>query len=306
MLLRRQRQLDPIVVEAASEVSIVNSIVPFTPESVGLKLGQTAIRLSLADDVDSTSSIVLRHNTFFATGPGENNSVVSNELATDLSSGEIAIANNILVITGSDVGAIHDNRPIGSEGELNVFSGTNLVDVGRGTNAAGMLRGRIIEADPLLDDALCIPGNSPAVNTGDDLGEGAVTVDIRGLPRPGVTNPASSEVDLGACEFQGDLFVGPFLRGDCNGDGDISSGGVLTDVIFLLEFDILGNGEVRCRASCDYNGDGAVGSADTITDVIYFLTFSILGGPPPPAPFPTPGASTSPEDLRLGCLEPSP
>ena len=77
-----------------------------------------------------------------------------------------------------------------------------------------------------------------------------------------------------------DVWVPSFLRGDCDGDGQVS--GQVSDALFLLGFNFLGSPEPSCLAACDANGDGAVRSG--VADAIYLLTASFLGGPPPPAP----------------------
>jgi hypothetical protein len=94
--------------------------------------------------------------------------------------------------------------------------------------------------------------------------------------------------------------AGPFLRGDCNGDGQVA--GQVTDAVFLLNFNFTGGPEPPCLAACDANGDGQV--SGQVTDAIYLLQFNFLGGPAPPAPFPECGASRRSEDERLGCAEP--
>ena len=168
--------------------------------------------------------------------------------------------------------------------------------------------GTVITEDPKLDaTGRLTEFSAAAINSGEDLG---FTEDIDGEPRPstglGCDDNEAPGPDLGADEFQGDATcgVGPFIRGDCDLDGDTSSAAIITDVIFTLTWDQLGGETPGCLAACDYNGDGLVGSIDTTTDVIYLLTFSLLGGSPPPAPFPDAGLSASEGDLALGCDTP--
>ncbi len=92
--------------------------------------------------------------------------------------------------------------------------------------------------------------------------------------------------------------IGPFLRGDCNGDGAI--GGV-TDAVFLLNFNFLGGGSPPCLAACDSNGDGEAGG---VTDAVYLLGFNFLGGQQPPPPFPECSPSDLVTDEALGCQTP--
>jgi hypothetical protein len=94
--------------------------------------------------------------------------------------------------------------------------------------------------------------------------------------------------------------LGPFLRGDCNGDRQVA--GSVTDAVFLLNFNFSGGSAPPCLAACDANGDGQV--TGQVTDAVYLLQFNFLGGPPPPAPFPECAASRRSEDERLGCAEP--
>ena len=92
-----------------------------------------------------------------------------------------------------------------------------------------------------------------------------------------------------------------FLRGDCNGDGNVT--GTVADAVFLLQFNFLGGTRPSCMAACDANGDGDVGGQ--VGDSIYILTFNFLGGPPPPQPFPECGTSDLEADTALRCVETS-
>jgi hypothetical protein len=94
--------------------------------------------------------------------------------------------------------------------------------------------------------------------------------------------------------------LGPFLRGDCNGDGQVA--GSVTDAVFLLNHNFSGGSAPPCLAACDANGDGQV--TGQVTDAVFLLQFNFLGGPAPPAPFPECAASRRSEDERLGCAEP--
>jgi uncharacterized repeat protein (TIGR03803 family) len=87
-----------------------------------------------------------------------------------------------------------------------------------------------------------------------------------------------------------------FLRGDCNSDGEVR--GLVTDAVFLLNFNFLGGTRPSCFAACDANGDGQV--SGVVTDAVYLLSFNFLGGPAPPEPFPGCGGGTE-ADTALGC-----
>jgi hypothetical protein len=91
-----------------------------------------------------------------------------------------------------------------------------------------------------------------------------------------------------------------FIRGDCNGDGEVA--GSVTDAVFFLQFNFLGGPEPGCLAACDSDGDGA--ATGQVTDAVHILQFSFLGGPAPPAPFPLCGPGDLPGDAALGCKAP--
>jgi hypothetical protein len=103
---------------------------------------------------------------------------------------------------------------------------------------------------------------------------------------------------LDECESGGTLFV----RGDCNQDGEVQ--GVITDAVFLLNFNFLEGREPECLAACDANGDGQV--LGVVTDAVHLLTYNFLGGPAPAAPFPACGPGQREGDETLGCAVPPP
>ena len=70
----------------------------------------------------------------------------------------------------------------------------------------------------------------------------------------------------------------PFVRGDCNGDGNHD----IADGVFLLNYLFQDGPTPGCQAACDANGDGMTDSSDAI----YIFNYRFLDGPPPPAPFP--------------------
>ena len=91
--------------------------------------------------------------------------------------------------------------------------------------------------------------------------------------------------------------VGPFLRGDCNQDGD--NLGSPTDGIFLLSFLFAGGVAPTCLAACDFDADGEVSGSPT--DALYFFNFNFLGGPAMLPPIRDCDHSERPEDAELGC-----
>jgi len=117
--------------------------------------------------------------------------------------------------------------------------------------------------------------------------------------QPDAIWPEDSWLDLGENEFEEicepeapDGAVGPFLRGDSNGDSNVD----LSDAISILRFLFLGADEPNCQATADSNGDGNV----DITDAIYSLAFLFLGGDALPAPTEC-GISELESDISLGC-----
>ena len=94
--------------------------------------------------------------------------------------------------------------------------------------------------------------------------------------------------------------VGPFIRGDCNGDGNVI--GQVGDAVYVLNFNFTGGPVPTCLAACDSNADGNV--IGQVGDAIYTLNFNFLGGPAIPAPFPECATSTAEDDVALGCETP--
>jgi len=146
-----------------------------------------------------------------------------------------------------------------------------------------------------------LKAGGPAVDGGVLLDE--EPEDIDGDARPGGQLPDAGADELGGLPSCADgvTTVGPFVRGDCNGDGAVA--GQVTDVIFMLKYSF-GGGEkkVPCLAACDANGDGLFGGS--VTDPIYLLQYDFLGGTPPPPPFAACGNGSRPGDAALGCEKP--
>ena len=90
--------------------------------------------------------------------------------------------------------------------------------------------------------------------------------------------------------------VGPFTRGDCDGNGVV--GGSPTDAIVLLRWAFQDGTPPSCIAACDAEANGSVG----VTDAIRVLRFSFQGGLPPDAPFPECATSRRASDGVLGCM----
>jgi hypothetical protein len=128
-----------------------------------------------------------------------------------------------------------------------------------------------------------------------DWGSQAIVWFANASAGPGPDADGNGVID--SCEPRGPSFI----RGDCNSDGQVI--GVVTDAVFLLNFNFVGGQRPRCLAACDANGDGQV--TGVVTDAVYLLTYNFLGGSRPAAPFPACGPGELPRDGTLGCgLEP--
>ena len=111
--------------------------------------------------------------------------------------------------------------------------------------------------------------------------------------RSGGPAPVANICDLAVVPLQEGPEV-PFLRGDCDSDGDSCSG--VNDALELLNWLFLGRAAPPCLAACDPDGNGKL----ELADAIYGLNFCFKGTTPPVAPFPECGAGTE-LDGALGC-----
>jgi hypothetical protein len=105
--------------------------------------------------------------------------------------------------------------------------------------------------------------------------------------------------DLTAADYQvtePPAAVGPFLRGDADGNG--VAAGRINDAVVLIRFSFFAGPQPPCLAAGDADSSGSV---EGITDPLYLLNYNFLSGPPPPAPFPLCGTSSAADDVRLGC-----
>ena len=112
----------------------------------------------------------------------------------------------------------------------------------------------------------------------------------------GVDNDCDEVTD--ANDSDCDPRVGPFVRGDCDGNGVV--GGSPTEAIVLLNFAFRGGKPPGCLAACDAEANGSLG----ITDGLRILRHSFLGIGMPDPPFPECTESTLAADLALGCETP--
>ncbi len=88
--------------------------------------------------------------------------------------------------------------------------------------------------------------------------------------------------------------IGPFVRGDVDGDGALRGP---SDVIFLLRYLFSSGDAVPCAAAADANSDGTLSVADAVRLLLYLYR----SGPAPAAPFPLCGAGFTVGDGELGC-----
>ena len=172
--------------------------------------------------------------------------------------------------------------------------------------AATALRFTALVSDGLLDIRIVDKGAGNPPQNASIKGVAVVALEPAGPPveEPLVLDwPMLREAtfSFGWPELEGvvaeaNALVPTFVRGDCDGDGDVSA--TVTDAVFLLAFLFLGGAEPPCLAACDVNGDGDVGGS--VTDAVRLLTHRFLGGDSPPPPFPNcgPGFET---DAALGC-----
>src|SRR6185503_12294969 len=83
----------------------------------------------------------------------------------------------------------------------------------------------------------------------------------------------------------------PFIRGEVVQDLDRD----LSDVLGILGYLFLGQGEPACLEAADVDDSGEV----DLSDAVNLLNYLFLGGSPPPPPFPACGPDPTPD--ALGC-----
>ena len=73
-----------------------------------------------------------------------------------------------------------------------------------------------------------------------------------------------------------ELICPGFIRGDCDGDGDLER--CVNDALTQLNWCFLGSAEPPCIAACDTDGDG---DACSVSNAVFLLSWCFLGGPSP-------------------------
>lgn len=172
----------------------------------------------------------------------------------------------------------------------------------------------ITSADPVLGCSVDVTWNLAGVYTSISvLRDGVVVLSLPGTATSAVVQLAvdvdSQQICLEATDECGAPIAAtvccdvtclpgtPYIRGDCNVDGGIDIG----DVISLLNVLFAGAGPAACDDACDNNDDGGF----DISDGVYLLSTLFSSGPPPPPPHPACGIDTTSDALDcddfLGC-----
>ncbi|MFP6631072.1 MAG: hypothetical protein VCD16_00385 [Planctomycetota bacterium] len=88
--------------------------------------------------------------------------------------------------------------------------------------------------------------------------------------------------------------VGPFIRGDVNGDGALD----IADASFVFNYLFLGGEGSTCVSAMNSNAEDG---PPNLTAGVFLLNFLFMGGSAPPAPYPECDSSSLQIDLDLGC-----
>lgn len=176
---------------------------------------------------------------------------------------------------------------------------TNQRILNRSPNQAqGILEGNITVAqaswfEDLPSGDFHLKDDSLALDKGVLLSE--LSEDFDGDARHAGQFPDPGADESGSWSVCGTSTLGPFIRGDYNGDGSVA--GQVTDAVFLLRSIFAGGSQPTCLAACDGNGDGEI----DVTDAVFLLQFNFLGGRLPSHPFPECGPGETAADQALGC-----
>ncbi len=101
---------------------------------------------------------------------------------------------------------------------------------------------------------------------------------------------ADSRIASTSIEITNTSQVAGFVRGDSNGDGEVAISDAVKTLLYLFVGDT-----IDCEDAADANDDGRL----NLVDPVGTLEYLFQTGAPPPAPFPTPGEDTTPDEL--GC-----
>ena len=133
----------------------------------------------------------------------------------------------------------------------------------------------------------------------DDVGVTTTLAFEDGLSDPPVSNRINVDLEELTVETVDASIIleprsGLFLRGDCDGSGDVFA---IIDVLYLLLFGFAGGPAPPCMKAADTNDNGDVFA---IIDGLYLLQWQFTGGQDPPAPGPE-ECGTDPTDDDLTC-----
>jgi hypothetical protein len=105
--------------------------------------------------------------------------------------------------------------------------------------------------------------------------------------------PVDAEISelIALVSFTDDSVPGQFIRGDSDGDGELS----IADPVRTLNYLFLGTVALSCLDAADANDSGGI----DLSDATFTLGFMFNGDRAPPAPFP--GKGSDPTSDSLGC-----
>lgn len=228
----------------------------------------------------------------------------------DIVSGTLGAPSNV---AGYSFGVCHDQALLAL---VNVLPGSDLKEAKNGfppdfyvddqtpQNGAGWTVGVIIDT---LGVNTLDPGVDFELNEAfyDLIGpEGSVAVlefcDTLGTPIvQTLITVANSGNAVTPVQESGEQRIGffDFVRGDCDGDGDVQ----ISDAVFALEYLFPQSGSVNppgCQPACDANDDDTLDLGDVIAGVV-----AVFGQPSVPLPSPYPGCGTDPTPGSLNCVQ---
>lgn len=171
--------------------------------------------------------------------------------------------------------------PTGLQAEENI----GVVDLDWDDNSEPDLAGyNLYRDDELLAAELAESSFSDTAVTDGDTYTYTVTAIDRSANESAPSSPVEATPQLPP--------VGPFVRGDTNGDTRVD----IADAIWELSYLFTGGRAPGCTAATDSNGDGRI----NVADPIYTLNWLFSAGPRSPAPNSC-GLSSAEGDIALGC-----
>jgi subtilisin family serine protease len=157
------------------------------------------------------------------------------------------------------------------------------------------IHGADLDGDQLVDIVLEQPLSPAVLEVLRNLSHRPRSTDCNQNGRPDDCEIREGTLDDENADAVADVCTPLFVRGDCNGDGDVCSG--VSDALALLEWLFRGQARPLCLAACDPNGDGGT----DLTDAVYGLSFCFGGTAVPVPPFPECGAGNAAGDAVREC-----